>query len=185
MLPHCTRWFIFLFSFQFPLFVLLFEFLSFLFSFCQLSFFLLFCLFSTSIAACFSSHSSFLFSFTSSSSFFFSSCNRASSLVNTQAPPDALPLPFAFFDAMVGDVKNSVMAEDLHLKGVELSEGKGNGAPDNTSEDLALPSFLLRYIKAWLNLFLTTTCVIFVMLHLCTWKCEGVLVCTQAKIHQC
>ena len=27
---------------------------------------------------------------------------------------------------------------------------------------------LLRYIKAWLNLFLTTMCVIFLMLYLCT-----------------
>ena len=26
----------------------------------------------------------------------------------------------------------------------------------------------LRYIKAWLNMFLTTMCVIFVMLYLCT-----------------
>ena len=43
----------------------------------------------------------------------------------------------------------------------------------------------LRYIKAWLNLFLTTMCVIFVMLYLWTWKCERVLVYTQAKVHQC
>ena len=40
-------------------------------------------------------------------------------------------------------VKNSVIAEDLRLEGVELSEGKINGAPDDTSEDLTLPSFLV------------------------------------------
>ena len=44
---------------------------------------------------------------------------------------------------------------------------------------------MLRYIKAWLNLFLTTMCVIFGMLYLCTWKCARVLVCTQAKVNQC
>ena len=44
---------------------------------------------------------------------------------------------------------------------------------------------IYRYIKAWLNLFLTTMCVIFVMLYLWTWKCERVLVYTQAKVHQC
>ena len=43
----------------------------------------------------------------------------------------------------------------------------------------------LRYIKAWLNLSLTTICVIFLMLYLCTWKCERVLVCTQVKVHKC
>ena len=41
-----------------------------------------------------------------------------------------------------GGVKNSVIAEHLRLEGVELS-GEVNGEPDNTSEDLALPSFLV------------------------------------------
>ena len=43
---------------------------------------------------------------------------------------------------MAGGVKDSVMAEDLRLKGVELSEGEVDGAPDDTSENSALPSFL-------------------------------------------
>ena len=37
-------------------------------------------------------------------------------------------------------VKNSVIAEDLRLKGVELPEEEVNG---DTSEDLILPSFLV------------------------------------------
>ena len=52
-------------------------------------------------------------------------------------------MPFAFFDATAGGVKSSVIAEDLRLEGVELSKGEVNGEPDDTSEDLALPSFLV------------------------------------------
>ena len=44
----------------------------------------------------------------------------------------------------------------------------------------------LRYIKAWLNLFLTKLFVIFVMLYFCTYKCHRVLVwtCPPVWIHK-
>jgi len=43
---------------------------------------------------------------------------------------------------MVGGVRNSLIAENFRLEGVELSEGDVDGTPDDTAEDLASSSFL-------------------------------------------
>jgi len=63
-------------------------------------------------------------------------------VVSTRAPAGALPIAFAFFDAMVGGVRNSLIAENFRLEGVELSEGDVDGTPDDTAEDLASSSLI-------------------------------------------
>ena len=128
MPPHSSK-FLFLFSFQFPLFSCLFKFLSFQFFSLFLSFSLnlLNCRFFLSLQLSFQLCLFLVFLLQQSKGII--TCHHTSS-------SRCFTLSFCFFDTMVG-VRNSLIAENFHLEGVELSEGDMDGTPDDTAEGLA------------------------------------------------
>ena len=70
------------------------------------------------------------------------------------------------------DKKQSLLAVVYHLSAVKTEQVSRLqiGGPLLESVQCCIQdcACIYRYIKAWLNLFLTTMCVIFVMLYLCT-----------------